>query len=307
MKPPVLSRRTIPIACAINASYALPLVVMLLSLRAHLREGRSVVLYLLQRGLPQPLLEAIAGLVELRVIELPATALDGLPRDRRFPPEAAAPLLLPRLLPEDLDCVLFLDCDALVLDDIALLWETGPGQASVAAARDDAIPCCGHRRGVKGCRQLGVPPGAPYFNAGVLLIHLRRWRERDVAARAFHYMQQTGPRLDFLHQEALNAVLWNDCKPLERRWNLLASLAGRPHGWPAPQPGIVHFSGRFKPWRHSYGGPFAERYQTFLGQAREIVPAREPGWKDRALGVYDRHARRYLYWLERALWERRLL
>ena len=58
----------LPIACAIDEAYALPLAVMLESLKERLRPGFRPMLYLLHRGLPRPVLEAVSSLVETHSI-----------------------------------------------------------------------------------------------------------------------------------------------------------------------------------------------------------------------------------------------
>jgi len=305
------SRVKLPIACAINNDYALPLLVMLISLKEHLRPSYQPVLYLMHQGVSEDLLASISRLVETRSIVPRAESVAALPAHPHFPREAAYSLLLPALLPEKLDRILFLDADLLVLDDLAQLWETSIGKCVLAAAPDAAIPLCRSPRGVKKRDELGISEDAVYFNCGVMLIHLSEWRQRHVTVRACDYLRKVGPQVDFLHQEALNAILWDDWFPLDTRWNLLGSLAGRPYESSGSgtwrKPGIVHFAGRFKPWKSPIGGPFDQPYQAFLSRAALWAPAVKPTLKDKLLSVYDRHLRNSLYGCERALWNRRLL
>jgi hypothetical protein len=215
--------------CAINSEYTLPLLVMLASLQENLRSCCRPVLYLLHQSLSRDQLRTISRLIETHPIVPGAASVAAIPRHSYFPPEAAYPLLLAEWLPETLERVLFLDADLLVLDDAAKLWETETGERVLAAVPDAAIPLCSAPRGLKDLGELGIPAHAPYFNAGVMLIRLAAWRERNITKRAYDYLRKVGDRVDFLHQEALNAVLWADWLPLDGRWNLLATLAGRPH------------------------------------------------------------------------------
>lgn len=306
-----MARETLPIACAINNDYALPLIVMLISLKEHLRASYRLVLYLVHQGLPDDLLACISQLVETHSLVPSRESVAAIPRHAHFPPEAAYPLLLPDLVPKTLDRILFLDADLLVLDDVAKLWEISLGDRVLGAVADAAIPLCRSPRGVKKLDQWGIAEDAVYFNCGVMLIRLAGWREREVTRRAAVYLQNAGRQTDFLHQEALNAVLWDDWLPLESRWNLLASLAGRPYGQPESDnwrtPGIVHFAGHFKPWRYPIGGPFDRQYRGYLSLATQWVPAVKGTVTDKLLSLYDRHLRNSLYGFERALWNRGLL
>jgi lipopolysaccharide biosynthesis glycosyltransferase len=299
------------IACAINRHYVTPLVVMLMSLRQHLRPGVCCELYLVHSGIPEASLAVVSSILKTHSILLSPQMLAEAPRVRHYPPEASAPLLLPQVLPSDLKRVLFLDADMLVLGDIAELWATPLDGHVVAAADDAAVPLCSGPRGVKGWQALGIPEDTPYFNCGVLLMDLGLWRERAVTLRALRYFEDTREPIDFLHQEALNAVLWNDCKRLDPSWNLLASCAGRPFdrsgGDEWKRPGIVHFAGRMKPWRAPVAGPFNTPYQTVLAGARPLIASEPPNLRDRFTSIYDRHLRALLYPLEQYLWRHRFL
>lgn len=305
------STAVLSIACAINHSYVLPLAVMLESLKQHLSSSLRPELYLIHAGIPQSSLDVISSIVETHSIVLTEAQLSAAPQSPRFPREASAPLLLPELLPAALDRVLFLDADILVLKDLAELWETPLDQHVLAAVQDAAVPRCSAPRGVKGWQTLGIPADAHYFNCGVLLIHLGRWREREVTRRAVQYLETTREPIDFLHQEALNAILWNDWKALDSQWNLLASLAGRRYAPAASaawrRPGIVHFAGRMKPWRAPVGGPFNAPYQEVLQRVLTSIPADSPALRDRLCSVYDRYFRTALYPLEQYLWRHRLI
>jgi lipopolysaccharide biosynthesis glycosyltransferase len=296
----------LPIACAINDSYVLPLAVMLTSLKARLRPDVRPALHLLHTGLTESSLRVIHSLVETHSIVPSTDQIAEAPHSSRFPCEASFPLLLATALP-DIERVLFLDADMLVMDDVGKLWDTSLDGRVLGAATDGAIPTCAAARGVKGWQTLGIPPAAPYFNGGVLLLDLEAWRARDVSGRVRRYLNSTS-QIDYLHQEALNAVLWNDWHRLDPRWNLLASRAGRwsdaSEDWRSP--GIVHFAGRAKPWRGPVGGPFNEPYQRMLDTISVIVPKSPVTTAQRWVSVYDRHLRAAFDPLERFLWKRRL-
>lgn len=305
------SPEVVRIASAVNESYILPLAVMVESIRQNLSTAARVELYLIHGGIEQSSIQAISSLVETRAILLAEEQLAAAPRDPRFPSEAAIPLLLAEVMPASIDRVLFLDADTLVLGDLAELWETLLDGHVVGAVADAAVPLCSDMRGVKGWQRMGIPHNAPYFNCGVLLIDIQRWRAREVTKRARQYLECTAGRVDFLHQEALNAVLWDDWQALDGRWNLLGSHAGRPFDTSGTEawrnPGIVHFAGRVKPWRVPAGGVFGVPYRKALEGVRGLVPSPMPGTRDRLYSVYDRYLRDSLYRIERYLWRRRLI
>lgn len=301
--------KAIRIASSIDENYAIPLQVLLESLTRQLGAGWRLELWLLHVSLRAETLRRIAERVDLHEIRLTSSQTASLPAIHPFPREAAAPLLLAEVIPADIDRILFLDADTLAFDDVAPLWQTDLRGLPVAAVVDGAIPFCSSPRGVKNWEAAGIPPDAPYFNAGVFLADLTLWRRQDVAGRVRAYLAKANHRIDFLHQEGLNAILRNQWVRLPRRWNLPASMAGRPFD-PLPSddwksPGIVHFAGRMKPWRVPVGGPFNDRYQEVL---RSVQPGPlRPSTVELVESAYDRHLRDLLYPVERFLWIQRLL
>ena len=297
----------LPVVTSISDSWLLPLLVMLTSLREHLRTGVEPVLYLLHRGLRADTLAAIGGIVETRPIRFDSDPLEPF-QGRHLPPEAMSPLLIADLVADERR-VLFVDADLLVLDDVATLWDIDLDGRALAAVRDTVIPWCRSARGVKNQAERGVPEHASYFNAGVMLMDLDAWRQRDVTARALDYLKTTD-RVDLLHQEALNAENWDDWLELPPRWNLLAGVAGRPFAAPDGDawrhPGIVHFAGRLKPWRMAIGGRFGGRYGAVLERVVHMAPPAPRTWKESFYGFYDRRLRNFLYPLEYLLWSRRM-
>ena len=302
-------RRRLALSTSIDAAYLLPLKVTLASLRDCLSREYEPVLYLLNRGLDERALADVSSIVETHSIVPSESAVRAVRTDDGFVPEVTLPLLLPELVPDSVSRILFLDPDLLVTGDVAELWETDLGDCVVAAVIDQAIRTCGARRGVKDTEALGIPRSAPYFNAGVLLIDVARWKREDVSRRAQEYMNANAGRTDFVHQEALNAVLWNRWLRLDQKWNMIASLSGRgygPYKGTDVEQGIIHFAGRFKPWRIRTGGPFSDTYEEVL--ARHSNQTRSgSAFTEKILSIYDRYLRSFLYPVERTLWQSRLI
>jgi lipopolysaccharide biosynthesis glycosyltransferase len=125
-------------------------------------------------------------------------------------------LRIEELLPPEVDRVLYLDADVLVRRPLAELWDTPLDGKLIGAVRDPTSPWVSAVRGFP-WREIGIPPTTPYFNAGVMLIPLDRWRGAHVGERALALLR----RHEFVHADqcALNAVLCLSWQPLDRRWN----------------------------------------------------------------------------------------
>src|SRR5262249_44225277 len=88
-------------------------------------------------------------------------------------------LFIVELLPPDVHRVLYLDCDIIVRGDVEGLWNYDLYDSVVGAVEDPNM----HYK-----EKLGLLPGQPYFNAGVLLVDLDRWRAGRVGPRALNFL-----------------------------------------------------------------------------------------------------------------------
>ncbi len=299
----------INIACGVTAGYLFPLRIMLQSLERCLRPGWSATVYVFHTGLPEDALGSFGDRIEVRPVRLTVAQLNLAISSSSYPPEGSLPAYLPEVV--DLDRALFLDADMLVLDDIVKLWEVDLEGCPIGACQDGAIQRCSLPRGVRQWREYGIPADHPYFNAGVLLMDLKKLREMDAPNRIREAYRRAPAPVDFMHQQAMNAVLFRDWKHLDARWNLIGSLAGRSMDEDSSgawrQPGIVHFAGRRKPWRQPTGGPFYSAYRTEMVEAERMLPGTGTSFLERCWSFYDIYLREALYPLESLLWRKGFL
>jgi len=164
-------------------------------------------------------------------------------------------LLIPTLLSEEVEKAIYLDCDLVVNGDLGELWDTDLRDKSLLAVRD-RIGFVDAPGGISNYRELGIAAGAKYFNAGVLVINLAKWRQEATDERVFSYMRLHRDIIKMEDQEGLNAVLFDDWDELDFRWNWQIPWRGyrrgrNPMPWLPAETGqrrIVHFTSSEKPW-----------------------------------------------------------
>lgn len=248
-----------------------------------------------------------------RALELPAA---GLPLRGHARPIMYARILAPAFLAARVPRALYLDADAIVLRPVEELWETDLGRATCACCQDLAVPVVSSGMAIRRYRELGLPPDAPFFNAGVMLIDTARWVGRKVAEKALDYLDRHAEMVNLFDQEALNAALHADWHRGSCRWNLIAGVAGRPfldvrfvdrddYAASLDAPGILHFAGALKPWLNPcLRGRWYEHYREAVRQARPDHRF-EPRLKHRLQAAYDAWLRNWAYPVERAAWQAR--
>ena len=88
---------------------------------------------------------------------------------------------------------------------------------------------------------VGLTDTQAYFNAGVMVMDLKRFRDTDLIHSAEEFLERTNYKTPFVDQEALNHVIDGAFVRLDTRWNVLAALA-------QSEPWIIHYAGPNKPW-----------------------------------------------------------
>jgi lipopolysaccharide biosynthesis glycosyltransferase len=182
-------------------------------------------------------------------------------------------MLLPDVLP-DLARVIYLDADTLTVCAIDELWTLPLADAPVAAVSNVTEPAM-HAH----VASLGVGEPGAYFNAGVLVVNLARWREEKATEAILDFVARHEGALPWFDQDAMNAVFAHRWKHLHPRWNAMNSL----WTWPEyaagvfgedivddarSRPRVLHFEGPsiLKPWHYLCDHPWRSSYRSTLAQ-----------------------------------------
>ncbi len=245
---------SVVVACAANATYALPLAVMLRSAADHLSPERHLEAWIVDDGLGESAKQLIADSLppsaKLNWLQPLRRDFDGIPLWGRMPITTYDKLTIAEVLPTQVSKAIWLDCDTLVLANLGELWDMPVGNSHALAVTDSLVPTVSSRFGVSGFSEFGIDPRSPYFNAGVMVIDANKWRASKIAAGALDYLKRFRGRVVFWDQEALNAMLAGKWTEIEPRWNWSANLdrLSNNGSMSSHEQCIIHFSGNIKPW-----------------------------------------------------------
>lgn len=190
-------------------------------------------------------------------------------------------LIITDVLPSSIKKVLYLDVDLIVRGDISLLWDTDISNYYAGAVQDIGIGDVNKQMSL--WPVLGMPLSEPYFNAGVLLINVARWREESINIRIMEFITSNVETILFADQDGLNAVLWGKWVHIHPKWNVYRMAFRKYYKWggkrelPAAviegikEPCIVHFTGPIKPWHNGCPMPYVNEYYHYLS----LTPWRE--------------------------------
>jgi len=239
---------TIRVATATDRRYLPYAAAMAQSLAAHRHPATAVELTILQADVSvdeQQRLERGAEGVRVRWARMDADSYQrwGITPDPMLLAPQYFRCLLPEVYPTTVPRVIYIDADTLVLDDLRPLWNWPLAGCPVAAAGDLVSVI---RDAISHWEEIGLDGDAPYFNSGVMVADLVRWRDEGIGGRVLRRCQLDRDRLLIrgrwpqYDQYGFNVVLQNRWAPLPGRWNHFPERT-------ADRPGIVHFLGDTKP------------------------------------------------------------
>ena len=119
--------------------------------------------------------------------------------------------LFAELLPPEITKIIYLDADIICKGDILSLWQTDLQGKVLGAVRDWGE--------AKSCDRIGLKNGR-YFNSGVLLMNLTKWRQQKLTQQLFQWLEQVGgTKILWGDQDALNGVIDGEFTELPKKYN----------------------------------------------------------------------------------------
>lgn len=202
-------------------------------------------------------------------------------------------LFLLHVLPENMDRVIYIDCDMIIRHSLKDLWEMDMEDKWVMSADD-----C---RGEKYRDDIGIPRNSIYTNNGLMVIDLEAWRRNNVEPLFVEFIKKYNGDITYMDQGVLNGVFQplNKVKLLPIAYNAQTACydlgydgleACRNPVWAYSReefdkdiqdPTIVHFTSCFvsrtRPWfkndKHKYREEFLKYRALTMWKA-------EPLWEE---------------------------
>lgn len=193
--------------------------VSLVSLYENSRDMDDIVVYILDSGITKNNREKILSVCSTyqrsNAVFIPAEDISGIlsmdiTADRGSLSQYAR-MFLSSALPDELDRVLYLDCDTIIRQSIRELWNLDLQGKTVGAVMDAFSKY--YRANI------GLQPNDIMFNSGVMLINLEQWKKRKVEQKLLQFITDKKGKIQQSDQGALNALLSQDTYCFEPRFN----------------------------------------------------------------------------------------
>lgn len=144
-------------------------------------------------------------------------------------------------LSNKLNRILYLDADTMCLGNLSNMYHIDFGDTYIAAVDDIISPPSEKTRRKS---KLGVK--GKLFNAGVLLVDLKKWNINNFTSKAFVLLRTCHEKWEFLDQDVLNVLLDGHITYLPRKYNVFGESTFQ---LDRNQTIILHFIGSEKPWK----------------------------------------------------------
>ena len=310
------------VLCAADENYVRSLSVTLRSAAEKLRHGCRLRVFLIDGGISDTSwsklkLSTNDVPIQFEVVHPDLALVADFSTSHHITHTAYFRLLAADWLPQEVEKAIYLDADLLVEDDLMQLWEVDINDDYCLAVPDIACPHIDARAAgynykksspylatlspIRNYRELGLDGAAPYFNSGIMVLNLRRWRAEDVTRRLLSCLRENQKHVWCWDQYALNVVFAGNWGQLPLRWNQGAHAFEFPNCEHAPydqqqfremveNPAVIHFTTQWKPWDHVSDHPLRHLFFEALDETawhgwRPQKPAFDLGrwWQGRAV------------------------
>lgn len=271
---------SIVLVCAADDNYSMPLAATTRSVVANMRNPQNLSLYIIDGGVlganKKRITENLKSKqVKVTWIKAPTSQFKNMQISSTITIAAYYRLLIPEFLPTETEKAIYIDSDVIVRSDIEALWKQDVGDNYLLAAQDMGAPLVSSGRGLINYQELGIPADYKYFNSGVLVFNLKKWRQNNTSSEVIKYLNDYKQQVRWHDQDGLNAILAGKWGELDARWNQMPYLF-RFRSWQESpfseeeynnllnHPYIIHYSTREKPWNDNCNHPKKELFYEYL-------------------------------------------
>lgn len=270
------------ILVSLDSNYLRQLEVMLTSLLCeNPKEGFDI--YILNSSITDEELEDIRNSIDKnrsRIIDVKVAEdmFCNAPISDRYPREMYFRIFAAKLLPDNIDKILYLDPDVIVLNSLRELYDTELNNMYFAGATHIGKPITKFNE-----VRLNMPSESEYINSGVLLMNLKLLREEQKEEEVFNFIEENSSKLYLPDQDVINALYADKIISIDaRKYNLgeryykkvslTPSIIGEKIDmkWVVKNTCIIHYYGRNKPWKKDYLGELDVFYYIYERKLDEL-------------------------------------
>lgn len=218
----VQAKDVVNIAFAIDNNYVIPTMVALDSIFKSSSSTTKYNFYVLESGLTKHSKELMSKQIEkgnhnVSFISIDDNVISDWEGLNVIAPIIIARILIPDLLPKEVEKVIYMDTDIFVTADLAKLYNIDLEFMSTGMVKDFSEAHLS-----KLYAPFGFKFTHGYYNAGIMLMDLKKWRNMNLSRRIFETMYanpQMYKEVPLADQNVISEVVGPTILPLDLRWN----------------------------------------------------------------------------------------
>lgn len=248
-----MNRPIIPIFYACDDNFVKYTIVSLHSMICNASKEYDYKIYVLNTNISEKMMDTLYALendnftVEfINVTPYLESIADKLPIRHYYTKTTYFRLFIADMFPQ-YDKAIYIDSDTIVQGDISKLYEIDLGENYVGACNEQAMA----QVDVYGtyCEKVVGVSRENFFNAGMILINNRIWREKNVLDKFIEYLGI----YNFIvtqDEDYLNAICKDNVLMLDQHWNTEIT-AGMKYDYDEAEAYILHYIMVNKPWHYT--------------------------------------------------------
>ena len=212
-------------------------------------------------------------------------------KNNYYPKQIFYRLFMSELLPDDVDKVIYLDCDIIVRKSIEELWRMPLNDNYVGIVPDGGSGSLETYNRLQYSIELG------YFNSGVMLVNIAQWRKDDIFQKILNYIEDNKNSIVLGDQDPMNYLF--RCKKVHvpMKYNVQPSFLylykymsfsiyqyKEELDEARKNPVVLHFAG-CRPWEKGCNHPYKEEFFKYQSKTK---------WKDTPLIKVNRSCSYYV-------------
>jgi len=236
------SQNRITLVVASDNNYAILLAALLKSIEVNHKTPELLDVYIVDDGISARNKQRLQSQINPAITTLHwRKSNEAVPHDIKIPIDRSAfpmtsymRVFAPYIVPEHTQRLIYFDVDMIVLEDVSKLWNTDLGDKIIGAVLDIVEVVSVPWSGIPNYKELGFAPDTKYFNAGLMLVDVAKWRERNITYKVMDCTRSHLNSVNLADQYGLNVVLVHDWFELDRRWNNFSV-------WDKKDPYVIHY------------------------------------------------------------------
>ncbi|MDF7671504.1 glycosyltransferase [Orbaceae bacterium ESL0721] len=173
----------------------------------------------------------------------------------RLPPISCARFIIPLLVNNLTDKVLYIDSDIICAGSLEALFNENLNHHIAAAVVDSIEDMHTYAK-----EKLKFNQNV-YFNSGLLLINIPEWERNNLTSKCIE-MVNNGSIYKFADQDVLNLLLKDKIKLINKKYNyeIILSVNGKEEKTIKPDDVFIHYVSSNKPWYQVYNSLIFKKY-----------------------------------------------